>query len=165
MSVDKEARERSGSISSKMWLPLFIVWPWTSMFLLSKLKGDRYNMKLFEDERVNRMEESLELFAEICNSRWFTKTAIVLFLNKSDLFREKISHVSLQVLFPEFPGTDFISRLIPRTKQFWGRNPIYSRQICFFKQKPQQKNFCSRYVCHRHRECKSRFWCGQRNHY
>jgi len=61
-------------------------------------------MKLFEDERVNRMEESLELFQEICNSKWFTKTAIILFLNKSDLFREKIAKVNLNVLFSDYQG-------------------------------------------------------------
>jgi len=40
---------------------------------------NEYDMKLFEDEKVNRMQESLELFEEICNSKWFTKTAIILF--------------------------------------------------------------------------------------
>jgi len=65
---------------------------------------NEYDMKLFEDERVNRMEESLELFAEIANSKWFTKTAIILFLNKSDLFREKIAKVNLKILFPQYEG-------------------------------------------------------------
>jgi guanine nucleotide-binding protein subunit alpha len=33
-----------------------------------------YDQKLFEDESVNRMKESIDLFASICNSRWFQKT-------------------------------------------------------------------------------------------
>jgi len=61
-------------------------------------------MKLFEDEKVNRMEESLELFEEICNSKWFTKTAMVLFLNKYDLFKEKIKTVDIKVLFEDYTG-------------------------------------------------------------
>jgi len=65
---------------------------------------NEYDMKLFEDEKVNRMEESLELFEEICNSKWFTKTAIILFLNKNDLFQEKIKSVNLTCLFPEYEG-------------------------------------------------------------
>jgi len=65
---------------------------------------NEYDMKLFEDERVNRMEESLELFGEICNSKWFTKTGIIIFLNKYDLFKEKIAKVSLSVLFADFTG-------------------------------------------------------------
>jgi len=63
-----------------------------------------YDMTLFEDEKVNRMTESLELFGEICNSKWFTKTAIVLFLNKSDLFREKISTKDMKEIFPTYEG-------------------------------------------------------------
>jgi len=44
----------------------------------------------FEDESQNAMHESISLFNEICNSKWFRKTAMILFLNKSDLFREKL---------------------------------------------------------------------------
>lgn len=61
-------------------------------------------MKLYEDEKVNRLLESLELFAEIANSKWFTKTAIILFLNKSDLFREKIQTKDLNILFDDYTG-------------------------------------------------------------
>ena len=30
-----------------------------------------YDQRLYEDESTNRMTEALELFDEICNSRWF----------------------------------------------------------------------------------------------
>jgi hypothetical protein len=63
-----------------------------------------YNQKLYEDEGVNRLDESLKLFDEICNSRWFTDVAIILFLNKSDIFREKIKKVDLSVVFPNYKG-------------------------------------------------------------
>jgi len=36
------------------------------------------------------MQEALTLFDSICNSRWFVKTSIILFLNKIDLFAEKL---------------------------------------------------------------------------
>lgn len=49
-----------------------------------------YDQVLFEDHTQNRVVEALELFKEICSSAWFTKTSIVLFLNKVDLFQEKI---------------------------------------------------------------------------
>lgn len=39
------------------------------------------------------MHESLKLFKEICNSKWFVETAMILFLNKKDLFAEKIAKV------------------------------------------------------------------------
>lgn len=38
----------------------------------------------------NRMHESLHLFNSICNHRYFATTSIVLFLNKKDVFSEKI---------------------------------------------------------------------------
>lgn len=63
-----------------------------------------YDQMLYEDEHTNRMDEALTLFDEICNSRWFRETAIILFLNKSDLFAEKIKTVPLTVCFPEYAG-------------------------------------------------------------
>jgi len=45
---------------------------------------------LFEDGETNRIVEALELFDEICNSRWFARASMILFLNKRDLFAEKI---------------------------------------------------------------------------
>jgi len=63
-----------------------------------------FDLKLYEDDQTNRMHESLKLFKEICNSKWFTNTAIILFLNKRDLFEEKIKKVDLRVAFPEYNG-------------------------------------------------------------
>jgi len=63
-----------------------------------------YDLKLHEDETVNRMHESIKLFDEICNSRWFTNTSIILFLNKSDIFKEKISVTDLNVCFADYEG-------------------------------------------------------------
>lgn len=41
---------------------------------------------LFEDNAVNRLVEALNLFEEVCSSRWFENTSIILFLNKRDIF-------------------------------------------------------------------------------
>jgi len=49
-----------------------------------------YNQMLFEDGETNRMEETLKLYEEIINMRWFADTAMILFLNKRDVFAEKI---------------------------------------------------------------------------
>ena len=51
-----------------------------------------YNQKLFEDGATNRMIEALELFEEICKNKVFSEAGIsmILFLNKKDLFEEKI---------------------------------------------------------------------------
>lgn len=63
-----------------------------------------YDQVLREDETQNRMTENLELFDEITNCTWFQKKDIILFLNKSDLFREKIAAKSLSVCFKDYTG-------------------------------------------------------------
>ena len=63
-----------------------------------------YDQLLLEDESVNRMHEALTLFDSICNSRWFIKTSIILFLNKIDRFKEKLPISPLNKYFPDFDG-------------------------------------------------------------
>lgn len=52
----------------------------------------------------NRMHESLHLFNSICNHRYFATTSIVLFLNKKDVFSEKIKKAHLSICFPDYDG-------------------------------------------------------------
>lgn len=63
-----------------------------------------YDQTLREDDQQNRMTESLSLFEEISNSRWFSNTNFILFLNKTDLFQEKIKQVPLSNYFKDFKG-------------------------------------------------------------
>jgi len=50
------------------------------------------------------MHESMKLFDSICNNKWFTDTSIILFLNKKDLFEEKIKRSPLTICYPEYAG-------------------------------------------------------------
>jgi GTPase SAR1 family protein len=82
-----------------------------------------YDQKLFEDEKVNRMDEALNLFDEITNMKWFRETPIILFLNKRDLFAEKIQKVPLTVWDPDYDGTnsydeatDYITEVFSKRK-------------------------------------------------
>lgn len=50
-----------------------------------------YDQSLLEDATTNRMEEALELFGEVCDLEWFYSSAIILFLNKRDLFEAKLA--------------------------------------------------------------------------
>ncbi|XP_063052186.1 guanine nucleotide-binding protein G(i) subunit alpha-1-like [Engraulis encrasicolus] len=63
-----------------------------------------YDLVLAEDEEMNRMHESMKLFDSICNNKWFTDTSIILFLNKKDLFENKIKKSPLTICFPEYKG-------------------------------------------------------------
>jgi GTPase SAR1 family protein len=63
---------------------------------------DEYDMKLVEDHKTNRMEESLDLFRQVTGSQIFQDSNVswILFLNKSDLFAEKIKRRPLHKYFP-----------------------------------------------------------------
>jgi hypothetical protein len=58
----------------------------------------------------NRMMESLVLFDSVVNSRWFMRTSIVLFLNKVDLFRQKLKKSPLVEYFPDYSGGEDVNR-------------------------------------------------------
>lgn len=69
-----------------------------------------YDQFLMEDKSQNRFQESLVLFDNIVNSRWFARTSVVLFLNKIDLFAEKIQRVPLENYFPDYMGGKDINK-------------------------------------------------------
>ncbi len=50
------------------------------------------------------------LFDSIVNARWFSITSIILFLNKTDVFREKLPRSPLARYFPEFTGGDDLQK-------------------------------------------------------
>jgi len=95
-----------------------------------------YDLSLREDSTVNRMHESIALFEEICNCQWFAETGIILFLNKSDLFKEKIKKVDLAVCFPDYqggtnyqPAIDFIDKKFSSLNRVSDRT-VYSHVTC-----------------------------------
>jgi GTPase SAR1 family protein len=65
---------------------------------------DGYNQLCLEDGRTNRMREALDLFKDICESPYFANTNFLLFLNKCDLFQDKIRTVPLSVCFKSYTG-------------------------------------------------------------
>eukprot|EP00761_Pharyngomonas_kirbyi_P000725 gb/GECH01000725.1/.p1 GENE.gb/GECH01000725.1/~~gb/GECH01000725.1/.p1 ORF type:complete len:355 (+),score=108.05 gb/GECH01000725.1/:1-1065(+) len=65
-----------------------------------------FDQKLREDNRTARIQESLMLWEEVATSRWFQNCGVVLFLNKRDLFEEKVKNdgVDPSVAFEEYKG-------------------------------------------------------------
>ena len=65
-----------------------------------------YDQNLAESKRTNRMVEALELFRSICNNRAFQETSVMLFLNKKDIFEEKLqySDIAAQRPFADYTG-------------------------------------------------------------
>lgn len=56
-----------------------------------------YNQVLFEDNHQSRQDEAVELFGKQLESEWFTNTPFILFLNKVDLFREKLATIPFRL--------------------------------------------------------------------
>jgi len=63
-----------------------------------------YNMCLVEDAKVNRLEESIALFVTIIKNPWLRQSSMILFLNKKDIFDEKIQYFDLKDHFPDYNG-------------------------------------------------------------
>lgn len=97
-----------------------------------------YNQYLAEAPEVKRMHESIALFDEIVNARWFQRSDIILFLNKSDLFKEKIEKIDMKCMFADYTGgcnydagckflTDVFVNLVDQTN---GKREIYPHVTC-----------------------------------
>jgi GTPase SAR1 family protein len=71
----------------------------TSVIYLAAL--DEYNMRLEEDNETNRLDESLRLFGEMTASQFFIPASWILFLNKSDIFKDKIEKWPLSNYFDD----------------------------------------------------------------
>eukprot|EP00009_Paramoeba_aestuarina_P005418 CAMPEP_0201509650 /NCGR_PEP_ID=MMETSP0161_2-20130828/2644_1 /ASSEMBLY_ACC=CAM_ASM_000251 /TAXON_ID=180227 /ORGANISM="Neoparamoeba aestuarina, Strain SoJaBio B1-5/56/2" /LENGTH=320 /DNA_ID=CAMNT_0047904669 /DNA_START=333 /DNA_END=1295 /DNA_ORIENTATION=+ len=101
------------------------------------LSLSEYNLSLFEDPSVNRMIESIRLYTEIINSKWFVDTPVIIFLNKQDIFKEKIEKNvhPLSNTFPDYVG-----------------GPSYDDAVDFIKkkmlaQKPADKSLYPHVTC------------------
>mmetsp|Transcript_12205 Transcript_12205/g.15163 ORF Transcript_12205/g.15163 Transcript_12205/m.15163 type:complete len:397 (+) Transcript_12205:204-1394(+) len=69
----------------KKWMSLFA--GVTGVIFITALS--EYNQKLFEDITTNRLDESVKLWETYVNKKEFADTALLLFLNKYDLFQQK----------------------------------------------------------------------------
>ncbi|OAF66714.1 Adenylate cyclase-inhibiting G alpha protein [Intoshia linei] len=68
---------------------------------------NEYDMYLAEDRHTNRMTESLSLFNSIIKNKWFHETALILFLNKIDLLKEKYQKSPIKTFYENYNGTTF----------------------------------------------------------
>ncbi|KZV79870.1 heterotrimeric G protein alpha subunit 4 [Exidia glandulosa HHB12029] len=76
----------------------------TSILFLVSLSG--YDQCLVEDKDANQMQDAMAIWDQICHSQWFKTTSIILFLNKVDLFTEKIPHSHIRTVFPDYDGKE-----------------------------------------------------------
>ncbi|XP_061094060.1 guanine nucleotide-binding protein G(q) subunit alpha-like [Conger conger] len=107
----------------------------TALIFLASLS--EYEQVLEEQETENRLAESLALFSTTIHSQWFENTAIVLFLNKTDILSDKTKTSDLQTYFPEFKGPkcdaeeaqQFIKqKYLDKAKEL--RRPLFCHYTC-----------------------------------
>ena len=67
-----------------------------------------------EDTRVNRSEESRNIFDTIVNHRTFADVSMILFLNKQDLLEDKVTRkkIDISTYFEEFQDTEEIKKYV-----------------------------------------------------
>ncbi|KAG9124870.1 hypothetical protein FRC07_009933 [Ceratobasidium sp. 392] len=70
----------------------------TTILFLVSLNG--YDQCLFEDTNANQMQDAMAIWDSICDSEYFRTTNIILFLNKNDLFTEKVRTSPIRRYFP-----------------------------------------------------------------
>ncbi|CAO1627561.1 unnamed protein product [Parajaminaea phylloscopi] len=76
----------------------------TAVLFIVALSG--YDCCLVEDKESNQMQEALMLFDSICNSKWFVRTSMILFLNKVDIFEQKLAASPIKAHFPDYDVSD-----------------------------------------------------------
>jgi len=100
----------------------------TSILFLVSLSG--YDQCLVEDKDANQMQDAMTIWDSICHSQWFKQTSIILFLNKNDLFEQKIKSSDIKNFFPDYDGEpgdakagrEYFKRRFARLAQKAGRS-------------------------------------------
>jgi hypothetical protein len=61
-----------------------------------------FDEQLAEDRMVNRLEDSFNLWKEICSNKLLAKVQFILFLNKCDLLAAKLKRIQVRDSIPDF---------------------------------------------------------------
>jgi len=106
---------------------------------------------IYQDRERNRLKESADIFRQLRNLQWIPRdTNFILFLNKVDVFREKIQTVHISDHFPKFngfprdydSGIQFIeSMYVPDKRKERLRNRIFCHQTCATDTEQMRKIF------------------------
>ncbi|KAK6186201.1 hypothetical protein SNE40_008286 [Patella caerulea] len=84
----------------KKWIHFFEAV--TAVMFFVPLSG--YDEVLEEDTTANCLQDSLQAFHEVSHNHYLEKTDMILFLNKKDLFMQKVKKVSIANCFPAYKG-------------------------------------------------------------
>uniref|UniRef100_A0AC34QCC2 G protein alpha subunit n=1 Tax=Panagrolaimus sp. JU765 TaxID=591449 RepID=A0AC34QCC2_9BILA len=82
----------------RKWIHVFDMC--SAVFFIAAIS--EYDQFMREDNSTNRLIDALHLFKWIGNNDLFRKVQMILFLNKKDVFAEKIGKIPLTVCFPNY---------------------------------------------------------------
>jgi len=99
----------------------------TSILFVAAISG--YDQSLYEEQDANQMKEALTLYDEIVNKECFAQTSMILFLNKKDLFLQKIDKSPLSKTFPQFTGSGYDESLAFIQSQFKACNHVPGKDV------------------------------------
>ncbi|XP_076472452.1 guanine nucleotide-binding protein G(o) subunit alpha-like isoform X2 [Babylonia areolata] len=74
----------------------------TAVLFFVSLSG--FEETLEEEPTMNSLQDSLQAFHEVSHNPFLDKTNFILFLNKKDIFLERIKKASLTTCFPDYKG-------------------------------------------------------------
>ena len=88
-----------------------------------------FDQLLWEDQCTNRMVDAIDLFDRTSNDAAFEKAAIIIFLNKSDLYAQKIKKINIADIpdFSDYAGKpyNYESGIEYFVQKFLARNAIH----------------------------------------
>jgi len=99
-----------------------------------------YDEVLYEDYSTNSMTDQLELFDDVCNNPALSETSMILFLNKKDIFQDKIKRVSIAKCesLQDFEGA---------TTSFDQTTKYIRRAFTSLNNEPNRKNIFTHLTC------------------
>jgi len=74
------------------------------IFCVAMDEFDQYSEAKYKEDKPTLFEQSIELFKTICEEKSIERLKLIIFMNKTDLFREKINRMRAQ--FKNYKGDD-----------------------------------------------------------
>jgi len=81
--------------------------------ILFMASTSEFDQVLLEDRKTNRLQEARTIFDTIINNRIFERIAVILFLNKVDILKEKVTRSNIAEYIEEFGEIEEVCRLCP----------------------------------------------------
>ncbi|CEF60383.1 G-protein alpha subunit, group 12 family and Guanine nucleotide binding protein (G-protein), alpha subunit family and G protein alpha subunit, helical insertion domain and P-loop containing nucleoside triphosphate hydrolase domain-containing protein [Strongyloides ratti] len=72
--------------------------------MLFMVASSEYDQVIYEDRRTNRLVESRSIFETVVNNKCLKNAGVILFLNKTDILKEKLPQSNIKNYFADFKG-------------------------------------------------------------